>query len=133
MTSVTAVPLGAGPIQPRKRGRQVVLIVVALAAVCLLMLASFLAGEHHGRQMTIMTGLGSGIGEQGEIESGGWYYGVNGSGSVVWVDSTGATHDGGWPTCLSQANEVHLKFGWVPVTFPDGMSLRQVVWVDCQS
>jgi hypothetical protein len=133
MTSLTAVPLGAGPVQSRKPGRRVLLIIVTLAAVCLLMLASFLAGERHGQQMTITTGLGTGIGEQGEIESGGLYYGVSGSGSVVWVDTAGATHDGGWPACLSQANAVRVKFGWVPVTFPGGLSLRQVVWVDCQS
>jgi hypothetical protein len=133
MASVTAVPLDAHQVRPGKSGRRVLLILAALAAVSLLLLASFQAGEHRGRQMTIMTGLGSGVGEQGEIESGGLWYGVNGLGSVVWVNSTGGTVDSGWPTCLNQARAVRLTFGWVPVTFPNGLSMRKVVWVDCQS
>jgi hypothetical protein len=133
MTSVTEIPLGVGPAQPRRRGRRVLLTIAALAAVGLLMLASFLAGVRHGRQMTITTGLGAGLTGQGEIEAGGWWYAVSGIGSVMWTDGTGALHDGGWPTCLNQAKQIPVKFGWVPATLPDGTSLRQVVWVDCQS
>ena len=36
--------------------------------------------------------------------------------------------------CLIGAGATpRVTFGWVPVTLPDGGTLRQVVWVDCES
>ena len=37
---------------------------------------------------------------------------------------------GGWPSCLSVPGTTHrIKFGYVPVTLPDGSGFRQIVWV----
>jgi hypothetical protein len=57
-----------------------------------------------------------------------------------WIDPRGATHQGGWPTCLKpnpagSATQVPRK---VPIRFAtvnvdaDGLAWRQVVVVDCR-
>lgn len=83
--------------------------------------------------MTILTGVATVGDDEASIPVKGWTYGLAGVGSVSWVDGQGATHLGGWPACLTGPGTTPLvKFGWVPVTLPDGETLRQVVWVDCQ-
>lgn len=57
-----------------------------------------------------------------------------------WIDVEGATHEGGWPSCLKPnpvetSNQVPRK---VPIRFAtvnvdaDGLGWRQVVTVDCR-
>ena len=83
--------------------------------------------------MTILTGVATVGDDEASIPVKGWTYGLAGVGSVSWVDGQSATHLGGWPACLTGPGTTPLvKFGWVPVTLPDGETLRQVVWVNCQ-
>jgi hypothetical protein len=61
----------------------------------------------------------------------GWSYGFEGT-VPEWHDSSGAWHDSGWPNCLDSVGSTRrIQFGEVPVTTPDGMSTREVVWASC--
>jgi hypothetical protein len=101
-------------------------VLIALAAVL-----AFLAGEHHQRPLTILTGVATVGDHQATVTVAGWSYAIEGD-SIMWVDQQGSTHDGGWPSCLSGFGQtVPISFGEVPVTAPNGLAWRQVVWVDC--
>lgn len=103
-----------------------------IAAACLVALLAFLAGEHHQRPLTVLSGVATVGDHMASVPAGGWVYGI--PGVQEWVDQQGTTHVGGWPACLGGAGRtVPITFGWVPVTAPDGASWRQVVWVDCRS
>ncbi len=51
--------------------------------------------------------------------------------SIPWVAVDGSHHEGGWPDCLGTRGEVTATFGVASVTYPDGASGDQVVYVDC--
>jgi hypothetical protein len=118
------------------RGRRLVRVGAA-AAAGLIAVGAFVAGEHHhGPQpgMTILTGRAYVGVDEATVTVGGWAYGLQGTGNVSWVDSHGATHTFGWPACLTGPGQYHqVRFGEVPVTAPDGLVTRQIVWVDCQA
>jgi hypothetical protein len=117
------------------RGRQLVRAGAAVVA-CLIAAGAFVAGEHHHPPqpgMTILTGRAYVGVDEASVTVGGWVYGLQGTGNVSWVDSQGSTHTFGWPACLTGPGQYRrVKFGEVPVTAPNGMVTRQIVWVDCQ-
>jgi hypothetical protein len=98
---------------------------------------AFVAGERHQGapgKVTLVTGVAYSGSYRAAMQVNGYAYGVKGAGSVWWVDSQGTEHEGSWPTCLDGVGTTHrVTFGWVPVTLPDGGTMRQVVWVDCRS
>jgi hypothetical protein len=134
---LAALAAAAGrPFQELALGRRAWRAVVVIIAADLIAFLAFLAGEHHQPQATVTSGIADvGADHSGSIvvADSSWVYGLSGVGN--WVDKQGQAHEGGWPACLSipPGKTVPVKFGWVPVTGPDGSSWRQVVWVDCRS
>jgi hypothetical protein len=111
-----------------------VVVLIAASLIAFLAFLAFLAGEHHHHQVTVLRGV-AGTGDHVasiNVAGSSWVYGM--SGVEEWIDQQGQTHDGGWPACLSTPGKaVPIKFGWLPVTGPNGSSWRQVVWVDCRA
>lgn len=119
---------------PRRPRRVIRAALVALVAG-LIGVAAFVAGQHnHSSAVTVLSGLAYTGGQQASVIVDGYTYGFEGVGSVTWVDSQGGTHEGDWPSCLKVPGTTHrIKFGYVPVTAPDGTGWRQIVWVDCRA
>lgn len=117
------------------RPRRILRAAVAAVVAGLIGVAAFVAGQHnHSSAVTVLTGLAYTGGQQASVIVDGYTYGFGGIGSVTWVDSRGGMHDGDWPSCLKVPGTTHrIKFGYVPVTLPDGSGLRQIVWVDCRA
>ena len=117
------------------RPRRILRAAVAAVVAGLIGVAAFVTGQHnHSSAVTVLTGLAYTGGQQASVIVDGYTYGFGGIGSVTWVDSRGGTHDGDWPSCLKVPGTTHrIKFGYVPVTLPDGSGLRQIVWVDCRT
>jgi len=117
------------------RPRRILRAAVAAVVAGLIGVAAFVAGQHnHSSAVTVLTGVAYTGGQQASVIVDGYTYGFGGIGSVTWVDSQGGTHDGDWPSCLKVPGTTHrIKFGYVPVTLPDGSGLRQIVWVDCRA
>jgi len=66
------------------------------------------------------------------VEAGGTLYGFQGS-VPAWIDALGSTHMDGWPSCLNRVGtHRRIRFGELPVTFPNGIGENLVVWVDCR-
>jgi hypothetical protein len=115
-------------------------VVSAAAVACLIGavgvgVGAFVAGEHHHRQqaVTVLTGVATVGADEASVTVGGWTYGLAGPTDVTWVDDQGMEHVGGWPACLTgPGTTARIKFGEVPATLPDGSTVRQIVWVDCQ-
>lgn len=103
--------------------------------VVLALLAALVVGYVAGAHRTAVTNVATGSAVVGEssatITSDGYAYAL--PGPVPWIDSSGARHDTGWPTCLPASSTVTTTFGWTLVTYPDGTSGRQVAYVDCRS
>lgn len=62
----------------------------------------------------------------------GWAYGIPMDGA--WMGTDGSWRDSGTPACIAWTGtprDVRIKFGWVPITSPEGVGWRQVVWVAC--
>ena len=113
--------------------RRVRWAAAAIAAACLIAFLAFLAGEHHQRPLTVLTGTATVGYQQATVTVGGWTYAIEGI-SIPWVDQQGMTHYGSWPACLgTPGRTVPVTFAEVPVTTPDGPTTRQVVWVECRS
>ena len=109
------------------------ILIVGAGLIVLVAFLAFLAGEHHQRPFTVLTGVATVGDHLATVTVAGWSYAIQGD-SVMWVDQQGSTHDGGWPSCLNGfGRTVPISFGEVPVTAPDGSSWRQVVWVDCRA
>jgi hypothetical protein len=111
-------------------------IAAITAAACLIGAGGFLVGEHHHQQagMTLLTGVATVGADEASVTVAGWTYGLQGPTNITWVDSQRMEHIGGWPTCLAgPGTTARIRFGEVPVTLPDGSTVRQIVWVDCQS
>ena len=117
------------------RPRRILRVAVVAVVAGLIGVAAFVAGQHnHSSAVTVLTGVAYTGGQQASVIVDGYTYGFGGIGSVTWVDSQGGTHDGDWPSCLKVPGTTHrIKFGYVPVTLPDGSGLRQIVWVDCRA
>jgi hypothetical protein len=115
--------------------RRVVRAGALALTACLVAAGAFAAGEHHSQpRMTILTGVAAVGDDEASVMAEGRTYGIEGAGSVAWVDPQGMTHFGGWPSCLSGPGQARpVRFGEIPVTLPDGTMMSQVVWVDCQS
>jgi hypothetical protein len=114
-----------------RRVKPPVVFIVGAVLIALTAFLAFLAGEHHQRPFVILTGVATVGSQQATVTVAGWSYAISGD-SVVWVDRQGSTHDGGWPSCLNGVGRtVPISFGEVPVTAPNGLGWRQVVWVDC--
>ena len=128
----TVTASGSG--RPLVRTRRVKRIVAMVAAACLIVAVAFLAflaGEHHQRQYTVLTGLATVGDHEATVVVAGRAYGIGGN--IPWVDQQGVTHEGGWPTCLgTPGRAVPITFAEIPVTTPAGPT-RQVVWVECHS
>lgn len=125
----------AGAVWIPRRPRRVIRAAVAALIAGLIGVAAFVAGQHnHSSAVTVLTGVAYTGGQQASVIVDGYTYGFEGVGSVNWADSQGVTHTGSWPACLSVPGTTHrIKFGYVPVTLPDGSGLRQIVWVDCRA
>lgn len=121
----------------------------AIIAACLIVYVAFVAGEHHQRPVTVLSGTAY-LGESGDTHQAivatteavgspvqldqSQSYGLQGS--VMWFDRAGTLHDSSWPACLSgkRGRAVPITFGGVKATSPDGKtSWWQVVWVQCRS
>jgi hypothetical protein len=111
--------------------RRVTRAVAVIAAAGLIAFLGFLAGEHHQRPVTVLTGIAT-VGDQlATVTVAGWSYAIQGT-STPWVDQQGMTHYGSWPACLGgPGRAVPVTFAEVPVPTPDDSTTRQVVWVDC--
>lgn len=83
------------------------------------------------------------VGEQrhplASVDIGGWTQAFNDS-VPYWIDVEGATHEGGWPSCLKPypvatstqvPRKVPIRVATVNVDV-DGLAWRQVVTVDCR-
>jgi hypothetical protein len=116
------------------RTRRVKPTVALVAAACLIVAVAFLAflaGEHHQRPYTVLTGLATVGDHEATVVVAGWAYGIDGN--IPWVDQQGAIHEDSWPACLETLGRtVPITFAEIPVTTPAG-STRQVVWVECPS
>ena len=132
---MAAASATAGAAWISRRPRRVIRAAAAALIAGLIGVAAFVAGQHnHSSGLTLLTGLAYTGGQQASVVVGGYAYGFEGLGSVDWVDSQGVTHMGGWPSCLKVPGTTHrIKFGYVPMTLPDGSGLRQIVWVDCRA
>lgn len=131
---MTAYSAAARPAWTPRRPRWIMRAAVAVVMAGLIAAGAFAAGEHHQSGMTIVTGVAAVGYSEASVKTGGWTYGLQEGGVAAWVDSQGMTHVGGWPACLAGPGTTrHIRLGWVPVTLPDGLSMRQVVWVGCQS
>ena len=113
--------------------RRATAALVAAAAV----VAIFGAGYRLGTARAGATEL-RGVAQVGDrvasITVDGTSYGV--AGSIPWIDVNAASHERGWPDCLvagTSAVAPVVSFGAVDVKYPDGTSVRQVVYVDCRS
>jgi hypothetical protein len=126
---------GAGAAWIPRRPRRVIRAAVVALVAGLIGVAAFVAGQHnHSSAVTVLSGLAYTGGQQASVIVDGYTYGFEGVGSVTWVDSQGGTHEGDWPSCLKVPGTTHrIKFGYVPVTAPDGTGWRQIVWVDCRA
>lgn len=105
--------------------------LAAAGIACLILVMALVASEHGSDRVTAVTGVVHVGDHVATMMQGGWAYGFSGDG-VSWIDSRGSQHDGGWPACLRGPGLVRATFGVIPVTNPDGSSVRQVVWVDCR-
>ena len=131
MATVTVAAGGSG--RALVLARRISRAVAVLAAACLIPFLGFLAGEHHQRPPTVLTGIATVGDQEATVTVAGWAYGIEGTG-ITWVDQQGMTHYGGWPACLgTPGRAVPVTFAEVPVPTPDGSTTRQVVWVDCRS
>lgn len=109
------------------------MVAGVVAAACAIGFGGFVAGEHHQRPVTVMSGRAYAVGDEATIMVGdrnvaGFMDGVK------WLDHGGGTlHEGGWPACLAQQDRaVPVKFAEEMVTGPGGhMSWPEVLWVEC--
>jgi hypothetical protein len=132
---MAAVSATAGAAWTPQRPHLVIRAAAMVLVAGLIGVAAFVTGQHHHPSgVTMLTGLAYTGGQQASVVVDGYAYGFEGVGSVTWVDGQGETHMGGWPSCLSVPGTTHrIKFGYVPVTLPDGSGFRQIVWVDCRA
>jgi hypothetical protein len=68
-------------------------------------------------------------GDGGSISTSDWTYSLPTEG-IVWVDGTGARHDGGRPDCLAPGTSTQIRFAAVE-TRVEGATWRAVVWIAC--
>jgi hypothetical protein len=121
----------ARPLVGSRRVKRAVAIVAAACLIAAVAVVAFLAGEHHQRPYTVLTGLATVGDHEATVIVAGWAYGIDGD--IPWVDQQGDTHEDTWPACLdTPGSAVPITFAEVPVTSPAG-STRQVVWVKCPS
>ncbi|HEY2354959.1 MAG TPA: hypothetical protein VGH79_08705 [Gaiellaceae bacterium] len=89
-------------------------------------------GRRGTTSVHVLTGTAWVGDHQASIGVGGWTYGFAQS-MPMWIDGSGTEHDGGWPACLDRiGSHPRIRFGAVPVTDPNGLGQREVVWVDCR-
>ena len=106
---------------------------VAVPAVCVVvgLLAGYQLGHHHSAAVTWHTGLGEIDDHEVTISAPGWTYGAQGA-VPGWIDSSGTTHNGGWPDCLNPSGtQKQVRFAATNVNTA-GTSSRQIVLVDCR-
>jgi hypothetical protein len=113
---------------------------VAVAIVILLFVggvAGYALSQHRSISVRVLTGNASVGDHPAAVEVGGWTYGLKGS-VPMWIDASGMSHQFGWPACLSdrrgeaRPTSTRIRFGAFPVTDPNGLGTREVVWVDCR-
>jgi hypothetical protein len=122
----------SGPLVRTRRVKRTVAIVAAACLVAAVAVAAFLAGEHHQRQLTVLTGIATVGDHEATVIVSGWAYSIEGN--TPWIDKQGVTHEGGWPACLgTPGRTVPVTFAEIPVTTPGGPTTRQVVWIECRS
>jgi hypothetical protein len=104
-------------------------VVVAAGA---LTTGAFVVGSHNPA-VTVVSGdarVGDGV---ATAFVDGWAYGI--PMDVAWLGTDGSWRQSGTPACMTWTGtprDVSIKFGWVPVTSPDGNGWRQIVWVSCR-
>jgi peptidoglycan/LPS O-acetylase OafA/YrhL len=87
------------------------------------------SGEAYSNGGDMVVG-GSVIDGEAALRVDGTTYGIVGGSVLMWQDSGGGWHQGGWPDCLSPAGMHHIRVGWVTVT-ASGISWPEIVWVSC--
>ena len=120
------------PRPDRHRLRLGAWLVAAVAGALLLGGYGGYALSQHRNAVHVLTGKAYVEIHQAGITVGDWTYGFSDS-VPEWIDASGTTHMGGWPNCLNRVGtHQRIRFGWIPVTFPNGIGERDVVWVDCR-
>jgi hypothetical protein len=107
--------------------------LAALPVACLLVggLAGYQLGHHQGAAVSWHTGQAEIGDHQVSIIASGWTYGARDS-VPGWIDSSGASHDGGWPDCVNPpGTQRQLRFAATNVTVA-GTSSREIVLIDCR-
>lgn len=116
----------------RRRNRLITLAGSTVVALGALTAGSFVVGSHNPT-VTVVSGdavVGDGV---ATAFVDGWAYGI--PMDVAWLGTDGSWRQSGTPACMAwtgNPRNVAVKFGWVPITSPDGNGWRQVVWVSCQ-
>ena len=122
------------PVEPKTVSPPVVRRLWVWIGAGLLLAASvgYVFGSHRSSDVTGLTGRAQVGDHVATIYVNDWAYGV--LDSVPWLDSAGSFHEGGWPDCLGGVGGSPLvRFGAAPVTLPNDMTIRAVVFVDCRS
>lgn len=111
----------------RKLAAAAVLLAIAAAGI-----AGYLVG-HHTAGVTIATGTAYVARDFATAKVDGWSYAI--PLDISWQGYDGSWHKSGRPECIpeySLGHQVPVRFGWIPVTGPDGTAAwRQAVWVSC--
>jgi len=116
----------------RRRNWVISLGVSVVVAAGALTTGAFVVGSHNPA-VTVVSGdarVGDGV---ATAFVDGWAYGI--PMDVAWLGTDGSWRQSGTPACMTWTGtprDVSIKFGWVPVTSPDGNGWRQVVWVSCR-
>ena len=115
----------------RMRNRVGLSAVSTVVAVGALTAGSFFVGSHNPA-VTVVSGyvhVGDGV---ASAFADGLWYGI--PTDVAWLGTDGSWRQDGTAPCLAWTGtprDVTIKFGWVPITYPNGGGWRQVVWVSC--
>ncbi len=128
----------SGMTQPRRKGLLVGGVVATVAAISGFMIGTKAAETADWHTVTVEV-----VGETNRplvsVDVDGWTYAIRDS-VPHRIDAEGATHTGGWPTCLKPnpvgtstqvPRKVPIRFAAVNVD-ADGLAWREVVSVDCR-
>lgn len=126
MPAITEPVVHARTGSARASVRQLAIAVAMIA----LGLVAFAAGRN-STGVTVLHGSAHVGASVMTVKVGNTYYGARGS--VHWFDADGASHDSGWPDCLSApGTNIPIRFGEVSVTAPSGDGWQEVLWIDCR-
>ena len=128
MSQATEAPRSAGGLR-----RWAPALAIAIALVVAGGVGGYFWSRHRTPTVHVLVGNAAVLDHQAAIEVGGTTYGVAGQQVPLWIDSSGMNHEFSWPDCLDRrSSNTRIRFGEIPVTDPNGVGTREVVWVDCR-